>query len=199
MAPSTAPRTAACSAAVKAAASVTVWSAGDTTRIGSAPPSRAASAASVNAGAVLRPTGSRIKAAGSTFFSRNCSSARKRCSALPTISGASTAMSGAARPIRRATACWNRLSSLPSVRNCFGNPARDKGQRRVPLPPAMMTGWIVIDAGMETLSENWAATRAWVSLRPPCGGSGACVAPAQDGALVARVRGVAVPVDAVVR
>ncbi len=140
MAPSAAPRTAFCSAAVNAAWSVTVWSAGDTTSTGSAPPSLAARAASVSAGAVLRPIGSRIRAAGSTPFSRSCSSARKRCSALPTISGASTAMSAPPRPIRRATACWNRLSSPPSDRNCFGKPARDKGQRRVPLPPAMTTG-----------------------------------------------------------
>ena len=53
------------SAALKAAASVTVWSAGVTTSTGSASSCSACSAASVIAGAVLRPTGSSSTAAGS--------------------------------------------------------------------------------------------------------------------------------------
>src|SRR6185437_5791072 len=140
MAPSAALRTACCMASVKAAVSVTVWSAGVTTSTGSFPPSWAASAASVRAGAVLRPTGSSRAALGSMPASRNCSMARKRCSSLLTMYGAATAKPSPARPARRWAACWNRLSSPVRHRNCLGKPARDKGHKRVPEPPQRITG-----------------------------------------------------------
>ena len=107
-------------ARVKAASSVTVWSAGVTIKTGSAPASIACSAASVRAGAVLRPAGSSTRAAGSTRPSRSWSSTRKRCSSLPTTSGACTAMVSSPTPCSRATACWNRLVVPESTRNCLG-------------------------------------------------------------------------------
>ena len=74
-------------------------------------------------------------------------------------------MSVAARPFRRATACWKRLSSPASARNCFGKPERESGQSRVPLPPAMMTGWIGIDDDMRGTSCGDGSNDA----RAPCG------------------------------
>jgi len=120
MAPSLAWRTASCSAAVKAAPSVTVWSAGVTTSTGSSPPSSAWSAASVIAGAVLRPTGSSTTALGLSRCSRSWSSTMKRCSSLPTTIGGFTAMSSAPSVARRSAACWNRLVLPFSTRNCLG-------------------------------------------------------------------------------
>ena len=87
-APPAAARTARRSAAVKAASSPTVWSAGVTTSTGSRPLCVACSAASVMAGAVLRPIGSSSTAGRrQRQSSRSWSSTRKRCSSLPTTHG----------------------------------------------------------------------------------------------------------------
>ena len=121
MLPSAAARTAARSACVKAAASVTVWSAGVTTSTGSAPPCCACSAASVSAGAVLRAQGSSSTVASAMPASASWSSVRKRCSSLPTTSGGATSRPGSRSAASRPSACWNRLAlPPPSTRNCFG-------------------------------------------------------------------------------
>ncbi|MNL13881.1 hypothetical protein D3C87_1348020 [compost metagenome] len=43
----------------------------------------------------------------------------------------------------RSNVFWNRLRSSVNWMNCFGALARESGQRRVPLPPAMITGMIL--------------------------------------------------------
>ncbi len=161
MLPSAAAATARRMAAVKASGRATAWSAGATTRMGSAPSaaaSQACSAASVSAGAVLRPVGSRRMAPGLQSISRSWSSTMKRCSSLPTMQGAATSTSSPARASRRRVDCWNSVPSPASARNCLGYSARLSGHRRVPLPPAMMTGRTVWR--VEVLIECSGASRA---------------------------------------
>ena len=105
MVPSVAAAMARCSAAPKAAASVTVWSAGVITRIGSSPAAVACKAAIVRAGAVLRPAGSNSTASGTTPISRSWSRTRKRWSSLPTISGGCKAHPLQPSAPTRRTAC----------------------------------------------------------------------------------------------
>ena len=140
-----------CNALIKAVWFWMVWSAGVITKIGSASATSFAwKAAKVKAGAVLRPTGSSNKVAWISFNSRNWSSTKKRCSSLVTISVEPNSIEVPLTPSWRSSialirwiACWNKLwleSSPESTKNCFGNPDRDKGQRRVPEPPHRMTG-----------------------------------------------------------
>ena len=78
--------------------------------------------------------------------SRNWSSTRKRCSSLATMHGArdrrcpaSASAAGAAPP----AGTGSSLPPMPSARNCFGMQRAASGHRRVPLPPARITGTTV--------------------------------------------------------
>src|SRR3954466_9284969 len=52
-------------------------------------------------------------------------------------------------PRRRFTVAWKGLClSSSRGRNCLGQLSRDMGQRRVPQPPARITGWTVGGMGM---------------------------------------------------
>ena len=103
------------------------------------PISRRRSAARVRAGAVLRPSGSMMMPSGDTPTARSWSTAKKRWASLQTMSGISTDVS----PSRRRTVCWSMLSSSTMGKNCLGCCSRDRGQSRVPEPPAIITGYRV--------------------------------------------------------
>ena len=84
-------------------------------------------------GAVLRPSGST-----STFWDGSSGSIFRVSSASSSV--VSTKMSsGRKAPSSRCTV-WCRRDSFPTmVRNCLGRLPRDRGQNRVPRPPARMT------------------------------------------------------------
>ena len=104
--------------------------------IGSSPLRIACSAASAIAGAVLRAAGSSTIAPHSTPIARHCSATMKRWSSLQI-----TIRRRGSRDRRVAQACPAASSDAPvSFRNCFGYSSRDSGHRRVPAPPARMTG-----------------------------------------------------------
>lgn len=92
-------------------------------------------AASAMAGAVFLAAGSRMMVALLCSIADNCSAARKRClSEHTTTAGSSDA------PEKRNSVSCSRECCEPMLRNCLGNSALDNGQRRVPMPPARMTG-----------------------------------------------------------
>jgi len=84
------------------------------------------------------------------FNSRNWSSTKKRWSSFVTTKVGSSCIWAVPTALIRSTACWKRLFDEPSpdrTKNCFGNPARDKGQSRAPDPPHRITG--------VTFFKNW--------------------------------------------
>ena len=113
---------------------------GTTRSVGSSPRESARHAASATAGAVSRGVLSSMMALNDCPISRHCSAARKRCSSLQTMQGSSAPSSGA----RRSSVSWS-IERLPArERNCLGRSSRDKGHRRVPMPPASTTGRMAV-------------------------------------------------------
>lgn len=92
-------------------------------------------AASAMAGAVFLAAGSRMMVALLCPIADNCSAARKRWLSEHTRTAGSTEA-----PEKRNRVSCNKECCPPMLRNCFGNSALDRGQRRVPMPPARMTG-----------------------------------------------------------
>ena len=158
------------------------WSAGMTNSTGSDSFLAANSAANVRAGAVLRPTGSSTMVPG-VPIKRNCSAITKRYSSLLTTTGA--ASSTPLMPCTRRTVACSSESSPISGSSCFGYFSRDSGHRRVPEPPDKTMGWMSI--------LNWVG---WtVATRQSASGAG--IAPAQLGSVVAPVQSFTVAVNAV--
>ena len=109
------------------------WSAGITTMVASGSSRCSSKAASPMQGAVSRLHGSpRIELAGKVgkLFLDSCYQAagslgREFARPVPAVS-------------IRSTVCWIMLRVPLSVSSCFGRSARLAGQKRVPLPPAMI-------------------------------------------------------------
>ena len=87
------------------------------------------------AGAVFLEAGSRIMVALEWPMADNCSAARKRW-----LSEHTTTAGAADAPEKRSSVSCSKECCAPMFRNCLGNSALDNGQRRVPIPPARMTG-----------------------------------------------------------
>lgn len=47
-------------------------------------------------------------------------------------------------PANRETVSWSIVFSDVNDRNCLGSAARDFGHKRLPLPPASITGFILL-------------------------------------------------------
>jgi hypothetical protein len=86
------------------------------------------------AGAVLRPTGSAITCGFGNFGS--CFRIAERRSLLVMIQKCFAEASGSSR----ATVCWIIVCLPSSASNCLARFFRLKGQKRVPRPPARITG-----------------------------------------------------------
>ncbi|SOZ29882.1 hypothetical protein CBM2609_B10133 [Cupriavidus taiwanensis] len=151
------------------ATSATLWSAGVTTSTAS-PPSPAAasacSAATVSAGAVLRPHGSDSTRAGlpARFI---MSVIMKRCSSPQTTICAASMPSGrpasAATPARRLAVASSSVSSAIRFSSCLGNCSRDSGHKRVPAPPARITGCTTGNAAPCAALSPSPCSAAWIS------------------------------------
>ncbi len=149
----------ACSAAIaiarcSAGISAMEWSAGIATMIASSPSWQAASAASVSAGAVSRRAGSTMMRVF-TPDSRVCSSVVKRYSSPQTMIGSAAIWKSPEKSFMRPTvACNSESRPMMPINCCFGNCSRDIGQRRVPEPPARMTGTMRRHACSVTFSTS---------------------------------------------
>ena len=78
------------------------------------------------------------------------------------MQGACTAMPASATAAARRAACWNSVSlpvppPTPSARYCFGCSERLSGHRRVPLPPARITGTTVRAVSVTAACLPWSA------------------------------------------
>ncbi|SOZ37912.1 protein of unknown function (plasmid) [Cupriavidus neocaledonicus] len=151
------------------ATSATLWSAGVTTSTASPPspaPASACSAATVSAGAVLRPHGSdSTRAALPARFIMSV--IMKRCSSPQTTICAASMPSGrpasAATPARRLAVASSSVSSAIRFSNCLGNCSRDSGHRRVPAPPARITGCTTGNAAQCAALSPSPCSAAWIS------------------------------------
>lgn len=92
-------------------------------------------AASAMAGAVFLEADSRMMVAFWCPMADSCSAAKKRW-----LSEHTTTAGAVCVPEKRSSVSCNRECCAPMLRNCLGNSALDSGQRRVPIPPARMTG-----------------------------------------------------------
>ena len=75
-----------------------------------------------------------------TPLSRTCSSVVKRCSSPQTMTGSAATFQSPGKPFMRKTVACSSESGPTTPISCFGNCSRDMGHRRVPDPPARMTG-----------------------------------------------------------
>src|SRR6478672_10897680 len=90
------------------------------------------------AAAVFRPIGS------SSTWTSGSWSRRIRSNRRSVITVMSFGVTGSSSPARRRlTVRWRRLSGPSRGRNGFGRSGRLNGWRRVPLPPAMMTTYML--------------------------------------------------------
>jgi hypothetical protein len=118
----------------KRAPSAATWSAGNIPITAAGSERRSRNAARPMAGAVLRPAGSAITCrAGSR---RACRRISGRSSGLVMIQKLRAGASGA----RRATVCCSMVWRPSSASSCLARRRRDTGQKRVPFPPARITG-----------------------------------------------------------
>src|SRR6185312_12827831 len=82
-----------------------------------------------------------------------------------------------ARGFSRSTVCWIMERSPSSASTCLARARRERGQKRVPLPPASITGRKSIGFGIEESSyptnTNFAQGRLCHSFgqEPPCPGN----------------------------
>ena len=96
-------------------------------------------AAKAMAGAVFLAAGSRMMVALCCPIVDSCSAAKKRW-----LSEHTRTADWVAVPEKRNRVSCSRERCAPMLRNCFGNSALDKGHRRVPMPPASITGVNVV-------------------------------------------------------
>lgn len=108
-------------------------------------------AASATAGAVFLPTGSRIIWKSSTPNCRNCSATINLCSLLLTMTGGKQF-----NPSSLFNVSWSKLFSLINDKNCFGYNERERGHKRVPEPPAIIIGIIILFNRLLNFLDIWA-------------------------------------------
>ncbi len=99
------------------------------------------------AGAVLRPTGSRIMLFDSLLSWRSCS-ATERCSSLQMTIG-----SWISRPESRVMVSCS-MEFCPNRRRTVSGKARETSARRLPVPPAIITGSNILISLIKTLLFN---------------------------------------------
>ena len=95
-------------------------------------------AAASTGGQIMPPVmgaGAFVMAASWCPMADSCSAAKKRWLSEHTRTAGS-----AMAPEKRNSVSCSKECCAPMLRNCFGNSALDKGHRRVPMPPARMTG-----------------------------------------------------------
>ena len=78
--------------------------------------------------------------------------------------GDNPGFSSPARGFRRSTVCWIMERSPSSASTCLARARRERGQNRVPLPPARITGRKSIDFDIEDTSYWTSGTFAQVHL-----------------------------------
>src|SRR6185437_15653937 len=78
-------------------------------------------------------------------------------------------LASAARGFSRSTVCWIMERSPSSARTCLARARRERGQKRVPLPPANIIGRKSIDFGIEEPSyrtnANFAQGRRYTAKK----------------------------------
>src|SRR3954471_19067736 len=119
-------------------------------------------------GAVLRPSGSlRICSGGTAGRSRRTASASASVVQTQTDSGG---IAGASRSI----VSRSSVRSPSRARSCLGRDLRDRGQKRVPLPPARISACTRPAPATIFLSfRSWPREYTRAAL-PPCPPRGAC-------------------------
>ena len=135
-----------CNAFKKRGSSEITWSDGNTPSTAAGFSRSIRNAASPHAGAVFRATGSSIIWCRGTPVSCSAISCARYSLVITHV------FSAAASGFSRSTVCWIIERSPSSASTCLARARRDRGQNRVPLPPASITGRKSIDFGMENTS-----------------------------------------------